>query len=143
MSVKFDHTQESLHLALGIDDERSDALDAIMFFCIIDQNILRDSLFDDPDEAPMNMRTKTGILEKAFDEAKNEPERIYLSMEYGKIDTDLDNDNNGIRTFMKGLLMMYEGVDGNLHKFISKFISYKNKAKKAFENSCDEDDDDE
>ncbi len=32
MAIKFDHSQDSLNLAIGIDDERSDELDAIVFF---------------------------------------------------------------------------------------------------------------
>jgi len=52
MAIKFDHSQDSLHLAIGIDDERSDELDAIVFFSIIDQSVLTESLFDNPDDAP-------------------------------------------------------------------------------------------
>jgi len=144
MAVKFDHEQGSLHLALGIDEERSDELDALVFFTIIDQTVLLQNLFDNPDEAPVNMRTKTGKLEKMFDECTTEEERIYIAMEFSKVDRDLDFESSGAQMFLSGLAMMYEDVDGNLEQFTKKFLHYKNKAKAEHErrmcDDCENDD---
>jgi len=147
MAIKFDHSQDSLHLAIGIDDERSDELDAIVFFSIIDQSVLTESLFDNPDDAPINMRTKTGMMERMFEKGSTEAERIYLAMQFSKIDRDMDFESSGVHGFLAGLTMMYEAVDGDCDKFLRKFIKYKEKAKAEYEkglcDDCRDDDDDE
>ena len=143
MSVKFDHTQDSLNLAIGIDDERSDELDAIVFFSIIDQAFLAESLFDNPDDAPVNMRTKTGMMERMFEQGSTEAERIYLAMQFGKIDRDMDFKSSGVHKFLSGLAMIYEGVDGDHDKFIKKFIKFKNEAKAKYESSLSDEEDDD
>ena len=146
MAIKFDHSQNSFHLAMGIDDERSDALDAIVFFSIIDQSVLAESLFDNPDDAPVNMRTKTGMMERMLEHGSTEAEIIYLAMQFSKVDRDMDFKSSGVHGFLSGLAMMYEAVDGDCDKFVKKFIKYKEKAKAEHESGlCDDcrDDNDE
>lgn len=142
MSIKFDHTQSSINLALGIDDERSNELDALIFFKLIDQRVMAESLFDDPKDAPVNMRSKTGLLESVFESTKNECERIYVTFEYSKVEQNMDHNVKGIRGFMGGLHMLYQGADGDQDKFIHKFISYIAQAKKAHSEECGDDEDD-
>lgn len=144
MAIKFDHSQDSLHLALGIDDERSDELDAIVFFSIIDQSVLAESLFDNPEDAPVNMRTKTGMMERMLDHGSTEAETIYLAMQFSKVDRDMDFKSSGVHGFLAGLAMMYEAVDGDCNRFVKKFIKYKEKAKAEHESGlCNDDNDDE
>lgn len=146
MAIKFDHSQNSLNLAIGIDDERSDVLDAIVFFSIIDQSVLAESLFDNPDDAPVNMRTKTGMMERMLEHGSTEAEIIYLAMQFSKVDRDMDFKSSGVHGFLSGLAMMYEAVDGDCDKFVKKFIKYKEKAKAEHESGlCDDcrDDNDE
>lgn len=146
MAINFDHSQKSLNLAIGIDDERSDELDAIVFFSIIDQSVLAESLFDNPDDAPVNMRTKTGMMERMLEHGSTEAEIIYLAMQFSKVDRDMDFKSSGVHGFLSGLAMMYEAVDGDCDKFVKKFIKYKEKAKAEHESGlCDDcrDDNDE
>lgn len=142
MSVKFDHTMENMGLALGISDERADELDGTIFFTMIDQTKMVESLFDDPDDAPLNLVTKTGLMETLFEHSKNEAERIYLTFEYSKVDQHMEHNAKGIKNFLAGLHLLYQGVDGNKQKFVEKFIDYKCRAKKAHESGMIDGDDD-
>ena len=136
--VKFDHTAGNINRSLNISDERCDQLDALVMYSIINQAMMIRQLFDDPKDAPANMRTKTGVLERCFESTVNEAERIYLVWEYAKIDLRLDKDQK-LQAIMSGMTMLYEAVNGDEDRFINKFVSFKNKAKGMMEQS-DEDD---
>lgn len=137
--VKFDHTEGNISRSLNITDERSDELDALVMYNIINQTMMTRQLFDDPKDAPPNMRTKTGILERCFESTTNEAERIYVVWEYSKIDVRVDGDQK-LQAILSGMAMLYDAVNGDEDTFVSKFVSFKNKAKGMMESS-DEDDD--
>lgn len=139
--VKFNHTSGNIHRSLNITDERCDQLDALVMYNIINQGMMIRQLFDSPDDAPANMRTKTGVLERCFESANNEAERIYLVWEYAKIDIRIDNDQK-LQAIMSGMAMLYEAVNGDEDRFIEKFISFKNKAKDAMRDQDTSSDDD-
>lgn len=137
--VKFDHTSGNINRSLNITDERSDQLDALVMYNIINQGMMIRQLFDSPDDAPANMRTKTGVLERCFESTNNEAERIYLVWEYAKLDIRLDKDVK-LQAIMSGMAMLYDAVNGDEDKFVEKFVSFKNKAK-GMMSASDEDDD--
>lgn len=137
--VQFDHTSGNIPRSLNITDERSDQLDALVMYNIINQGMMIRQLFDSPDDAPANMRTKTGVLERCFESTNNEAERIYLVWEYAKLDVRLDKDVK-LQAIMSGMAMLYDAVNGDEDKFVEKFVSFKNKAKGMMSGS-DEDDD--
>lgn len=136
--VQFDHTSGNIPRSLNITDERSDQLDALVMYNIINQGMMIRQLFDNPDDAPVNMRTKTGILERCFESTNNEAERIYLVWEYAKLDVRLDKDVK-LQAIMSGMAMLYDAVNGDEDKFIEKFVSFKNKAKGMMSGSDDDD----
>jgi hypothetical protein len=136
--VQFDHTSGNIPRSLNITDERSDQLDALVMYNIINQGMMIRQLFDSPDDAPANMRTKTGVLERCFESTNNEAERIYLVWEYAKLDVRLDKDVK-LQAIMSGMAMLYDAVNGDEDKFVEKFVSFKNKAKGMMSGS-DEDD---
>ena len=137
--VQFDHTSGNIPRSLNITDERSDQLDALVMYNIINQAMMLRQLFDSPDDAPINMRTKTGVLERCFESTNNEAERIYLVWEYAKLDIRLDKDVK-LQAIMSGMAMLYDAVNGDEDKFVEKFVSFKNKSK-GMMSSSDEDDD--
>lgn len=139
--VKFDHSAGNVQAALSIPDHRSDVLDAKVLFNIINQAIMVSKLFDDPDDAPSNLRTKTGVIEKILDEAKSDNERVYLVWEYSRLDLRMDTDKK-LQHVLAGMTMLYKAVDGDEDKFVEKFISYKNEAK-AHKSRQDNDEDDD
>lgn len=137
--VQFDHTSGNIPRSLNITDERSDQLDALVMYNIINQGMMIRQLFDSPDDAPANMRTKTGVLERCFESTNNEAERIYLVWEYAKLDVRLDKDVK-LQAIMSGMAMLYDAVNGDEDKFVEKFVSFKNKAKGMMSGSDENDD---
>ena len=139
--VKFDHSAGNVQAALSIPDHRSDELDAKVLYNIINQAIMINTLFDNPDDAPSNLRTKTGLIERILDEAKSDNERVYLVWEYSRLDMRMDTDKK-LQHVLAGMTMLYKAVDGDEDKFVEKFISYKNEAK-AHKSRQDNDEDDD
>lgn len=139
--VKFDHTQRDVQRALSIPDDRSDVLDAKVLFNIINQAIMVNELFDDPDDAPSNLRTKTGLMERILDEANTDNERVYLVWEFSRLDLRMDTDKH-LKHVLAGMAMLYKAVDGDEDKFTEKFITYKREAKAHKDRHADDEDDD-
>jgi hypothetical protein len=135
--VKFDHTESSVPSALGIPQNRTEQLSASIMFEMINQAFLVRKLFDNPDDAPVNFTRKTGILERLFDDASNEAERIFLTWEFSKIDLSMHK-NDKMRTVLQALSLLYSACDADKDKFIQKFIEHQRMAEEA----SDEEDDD-
>lgn len=138
--VKFDHSAGNVQAALSIPDDRSDVLDAMVLYSIINQAIMVDTLFDNPKEAPMNLRTKTGIIERILESAENDNETAYLVWEFARLDIRMDTDKK-LQHVLAGMTMLYKAVDGDEDKFVEKFVTYKREAKARMQNGEDEDDD--
>ena len=137
--VQFNHNERNINRSLNITDERSDELDAIVMYNIINQTMMIRQLFDNPDDAPKNMRTKTGVLERCFESTNNEAERIYLVWEYAKLDMRVDKDVK-LQAVLSGMALLYDAVNGDEETFIEKFVNFKNKAKDIASSSDDDDD---
>lgn len=138
--VKFDHSAGNVQAALSIPDERSDVLDAMVLYSMINQAMMIDKLFDDPKDAPSYMRTKTGIIERILESAENDNEAAYLVWEFARLDLRMDTDKK-LQHVLAGMTMLYKAVDGDQHKFVEKFVTYKREAKARMQNGEDEDDD--
>ena len=138
--VKFDHSAGNVQAALSIPDDRSDVLDAMVLYSMINQAIMIDTLFDNPKDAPMNLRTKTGIIERILESAENDNETAYLVWEFARLDLRIDTDKK-LQHVLAGMTMLYKAVDGDEDKFVEKFVSYKREAKARMQNGEDEDDD--
>lgn len=126
--VNFNHEAREISKSLNIDEKRSTQLDAMLIYNIINQEMMVRNLFDDQEEAPINLRTKTGLLERCFENTKCEEERVYLVWEYAKLDMRLKDDNK-LQAVMTGMAMLYEVVNGDEQAFIKKFVSFRDKAK--------------
>lgn len=130
--VTFDHSARNFQGALNIEQDRTDELDAIVMYSLINQAMMVKQLFDDPDDAPSNMRTKTGILERALESAKNDNERIYITWEYARVDARTDMDKRAA-TALGGLALLYQIVNGDEDEFVAKYIKHKRDAMEARE----------
>jgi len=93
--IQFNHDVRTMSQALCIPDERRHYLHAVVLFNMVYQSIMVHSLFDDPDEAPINMRTKSGCLEKMLEAAETEAERLYIVWEYCSVDIKTDDGPSG------------------------------------------------
>lgn len=81
MLKTFKHEEENLHRALGLTDEVKDTVREKIFFCTFSNGLVRDELFDDKDDAPVELTTVTGTLQKALALA-NEEEREYMLLTF-------------------------------------------------------------
>jgi len=93
--IQFNHDVRTMSEALCIPDERRHYLHAVVLFNMVYQSIMVHSLFDEPDEAPINMRTKSGCLEKMLEAAETEAERLYIVWEYCSVDIKTDDGPSG------------------------------------------------
>lgn len=93
--IQFNHDVRTMSQALCIPDERRHYLHAVVLFNMVYQSIMVHSLFDEPDEAPVNMRTKSGCLEKMLEAAETEAERLYIVWEYCSVDIKTDDGPSG------------------------------------------------
>lgn len=128
--VTFDHSARNFQGALNIEQDRTDQLDAIVMYSLINQAMMVRQLFDNPDEAPSNMRTKTGILERALESAENDNERIYITWEYARVDARTDMDKRASLA-ISGLAVLYQMVNGDEDEFVAKYIKHKREAMEA------------
>lgn len=128
--VKFNHEHETFEKSLGISTERADFLTASVFYEMINHAYLIDKLFDDSDDAPRNMVTKTGVLEKAFEETVSEEERIFTTWEYAKIDR-LGDEKSSV---LAGMTMLFQFCNTDREEFIKKYKHFKDEAIKRIKN---------
>ncbi len=133
--LKFNHDTRTIQDSLGIGKDRADRISANILFEMINQAFLIKNLFDSPDNAPSNLTTKTGLLERVFDETENEAERIYATWEYSKIDLTVQKSET-MQATLQGMALLYSACDSDKDRFINKFIEHKNMTE-----SMDEEDD--
>lgn len=124
-TISLNHEARSIGGAFGVSDERKSEIEATIFYEIIDSMMLVQSLFDDVDEAPVNLRAKSGWVEKVLDQMQTEEERLYSMWETCKIDHLTDNDEKA-KMFLALMSMQYKMVNGDRDKFIKLFVKSKN-----------------
>ena len=125
--VKFNHDCSAINESLGIDKDRADKLQASIIFEIINQAFMVESLFDDVDQAPRNLATKSGCLERIFEYATNEEERIYCTWEYTKIDL-INMFKPESKIGMLGMKLMYERMNMDYDRFVEFYVKKKQEA---------------
>lgn len=140
--ITFNHTVSTIQESIGIPDMKADTLTASIMYEMMNQSYLLNSLYDNPEDAPPNLRTKTGILERVFEEASNEQERLYVMWEMSKFDIIASTDSKRLREMSTLMSMMYVMSDKKKQKFIDLYIKKKNKVRDEMSGS-DYDDDDE
>ena len=69
--IKFNHEGKTLAESMGIDLERRYELEAIVIYNMLIVEIMARKLFDNPKDAPRNLTTKSGVLEKILDYSRN------------------------------------------------------------------------
>lgn len=126
--VKFNHDCSAINESLGIDENRADELQASIMFEIINQQYMVESLFDDVDQAPRNLATKSGCLERIFEHASNEEERIYCTWEYTKLDI-MHNVAPEAKMGLMALKIMFERLNMDYDRFVQFFVKKKHEAK--------------
>jgi hypothetical protein len=138
MEIKMNHDVRTMHLSLGISDDRADTITGEIMYELVNQQYLVTTLYDNPEQAPRNMVTKTGVLEKVLESTKNDSEIILATWELSRMDAINDASEKMGDKFFSMVSMMFMMADRNKEKFIKLF---KEKKRSALENMNDEDDD--
>ena len=116
-AITFNHDAKSMHESLGIDEHRRHYLHGVILFNMAYQAILVDSLFDDQEDAPMNMRTKSGCLERMFECAETEAERILLVWDYCALDNRIDTKDPASAMFLHMVSCKVKELDMDIDAF--------------------------
>jgi hypothetical protein len=122
--VKFNHEVQTFYESLGINETRALTLSGTILFEMINQAYLVKKLYDKPEQAPRNMITKTGVLEKVMTYTKNQTEELYCVYEFAKIDT-LNNSNGEGEKAMMAIHLLFMMSDMDYDKFITTFLQRK------------------
>jgi hypothetical protein len=75
--IKFDHTEDNFHLALGVTPEIKNICRERIFFASLSNALQADELFDDMDDAPKEFKTVTGDLQRLISMITNPIEYDY------------------------------------------------------------------
>lgn len=81
---KLNHESSTLYEALGLDFYERNIVSNTILFELLSNHMLVKDLFDDEKDAPVDMRTMTGLLEKCVDRISVEEQKFYLLMIYGQ-----------------------------------------------------------
>lgn len=130
--IKFDHTCRKINDALGIDENRSTELEALVMYQIAFQQIMQEKLFGEDaneDEIPANFRTKTSVLEKCLDYALDEQEQIFITWQYVKLDIKTDGPMGAAFLAVVSKKMMTLDLDEE--RFVVWFNKHKARAEQA------------
>lgn len=125
--IQFNHDVRTMSEALCIPDERRHYLHAVVLFNMVYQNIMVISLFDEPNEAPVNMRTKSGCLERMLESAETEAERLYMTWEYCSVDIKTDDGPSGAM-FLAMIAAKAKDVDLDQDAFCQWWVKHRMEA---------------
>jgi hypothetical protein len=120
MNVQFNHECSTLTEALGISGKRGKELDAHVFFSMIDCAAMSEELFDDG-EAPANLSTTTGVMERYLEKAENDHERLYMVWFHGCSNEKFKTKSLETELFKMSMSMLYDKCSRDEDKFVSKF----------------------
>jgi vacuolar-type H+-ATPase catalytic subunit A/Vma1 len=122
IDLKFDHEKNTIGDAIGISKLKSAEITAKIMFEIINQQIMVQELYDDPMDAPHELRKKTVILENIFKECTNTAEFMMATWEAARIDAVLCQENEASEKTMSMMAMLYALSKKKREKFIQTFI---------------------
>ncbi len=118
----FNHDVRRVHEALGVDNERREYIHGVILYQMAYQHIMVNQLFDDKDNAPANLRTKTGVLERIFDNVNTEEERIVATWDYCAADTRISEDDPRGMLFFHMLITRVKDFDLDQDKFCNWWV---------------------
>ena len=125
MNFKLNHEKSDLGESLGIEKERSDELVATVLFELTNNQFNVASLYDDPEEAPRSLTTKSGMIERIASHVDLLPELVFILIEYAKYDTLSSVDNEMSERFVMSNSMLYMQANKDKQKFIELFKRIK------------------
>lgn len=82
---KFSHDEETIQGALGLSETTDKKCTEIVFFSTLSNYFMARELFDNIDEAPRSLVTKTGDLEKCINLCSTEQEKDYILLMFNQL----------------------------------------------------------
>jgi hypothetical protein len=73
----------------NISEQRAKEIMAYMTYSIVKQMIYQNELFDEIDDCPINLRTKSGVIEEFTGNLSNANELAYAMFKYGDIESKM------------------------------------------------------
>lgn len=77
VEFKFNHESNKIPVAMGFTEEFDDMCRERVMFSAVSTHFITEEFFDSEEDAPKNMNTITGILEKTLNTCKDESEKMY------------------------------------------------------------------
>jgi hypothetical protein len=127
--VQLNHNSSTMGEAMGISKDRQDVITASVFFEIVNNDYQVMSLYDDPEEAPREMVTTSGVLQKALSRVSNEQERMYMIWEFAKTDTVRNSKmSDHFDKMLQAVSMIFMMCDKDYNKFVKRFTAFQRQA---------------
>jgi len=84
-TFKFSHDENTIQKALGLPQDVDAKCCEIIFFSTLSNHLMAKELFDDVEEAPKSLITKTGDLQKCLSLCSNELEKDYVLLMFNQL----------------------------------------------------------
>jgi hypothetical protein len=126
--LKFNHEGSTMGAAMGLERNQEAVLLGNMFYEIVNRDFIMHDLYDNPEEAPIELRTTSGLLESCLKRCSTENERTFTIWEFSKTDFLRSTENKNLEGMLQAVMMIYMMSDKKRDKFIEKFKDFHDKA---------------
>jgi hypothetical protein len=126
--LKFNHEGATMGAAMGLEGNQEAVLLGNMFYEIVNRDFIMHDLYDDPEEAPIELTTTSGLLETCLKRCTTENERTFTIWEFSKTDFLRTKEDKNLEMMLQAVMMIYMMSDKKRDKFIEKFMDFHNKA---------------
>ncbi len=139
--MKLNHEAKSLGDAFNLSDNIQNRITATILYEFINRQYQMENLFDDEDDAPLELTTTSGALEACINKASGAAEKLYTVWEFAKMEM-LKRDKKNTHQFI-GLMSLaaitYSFVNRDYDKFCDRLSKGLGEARSNFFNSHDDD----
>lgn len=131
--IKFNHEASTMAEAFGITEDRKYEIEAYVLYALLSNEILTRKIYGkDKKDAPSNMRSKSGPLERVLDYALDEAELAYMTYEYATQDKFTDTPEGQLFASITAVKLEKDfGLDEE--KFIAWWKEMRREVKKKME----------
>lgn len=90
-TLKLDHSKPDLYLALGCSKKEKVFVQCAIFFETITCHLSVTTLYDEPEESPIELRSVTGVLERSLKRLRSDEQRFACLLTFKEIYLKLEN----------------------------------------------------
>jgi hypothetical protein len=122
MEIKFNHAKSTVSDAIGVEKFTANQITGKIMFEIINQQFMVQELYDNPYDAPDELRKKSVVLENVIKDCANQAEVMLAAWEYSRIDSMMTLDNGQADNILKMITMFYAMSDKKRDAFVKLFV---------------------